>query len=115
VAYTPADLVCGPFAAKTVWTQKKAFRFVRWWKATHPCVDCSDKQGQPVFYQPWQMEFDHQPGTKWITIGHSHQLRVLSEEEIRMEISKCDLVCANCHREREHTRRVMRRLMKKSE
>jgi predicted HNH restriction endonuclease len=51
------------------------------------------------------MDFDHEPGTKRITIGHEKEARALSEEELRWEIAKCELVCANCHREREHQRR----------
>jgi predicted HNH restriction endonuclease len=61
------------------------------------------------------MDFDHAPGSKALTLGHSHHVRHLSEAEIRMEMSKCDLVCANCHREREHARSMIRRMMKRTE
>ncbi len=55
-----------------------------------PCVDC---QG---WFEPCQMEFDHRPGEeKLFEIGnrYSSSLRTLTRE-----MSKCDLVCSNCHR-----------------
>lgn len=96
------------------WTTREAERFVRTWKEQHPCSDCSDKAGQPVFYPSYQMEFDHVAG-KRITLGYSRDLRKLNEEEIRIEISRCDLVCRNCHAEREHARRAARRMQLRME
>lgn len=98
-----------------MWTTRSARRFLIEWKMTHPCVDCSDRAGQPVFWPPHIMDFDHAPGTKRITLGHDPECRRLSEAELRQEMSKCDLVCANCHREREHARQMLRRLMKRTE
>lgn len=93
------------------WSYRQAEKFVREWKRTHPCTDCSDRKGEPVFYPPWQVDFDHRPGFKKLTIGHLR--RKVSEEELRREIAECDVVCACCHREREHTRRAMRRMLKR--
>lgn len=43
------------------------------------------------------LEFHHiEPTVKEFTLGHR---RGLSEEALRIELSKCELVCANCHRE----------------
>jgi hypothetical protein len=61
------------------------------------------------------MEFDHVPGMKRITLGYSRELRKLTEDEIRVEISRCDLVCRNCHAEREAQRRALRRMQKRME
>lgn len=97
------------------WTTRSAKKFLFHWKETHPCVDCSDRAGRPIFYPAHIMDFDHAPGLKRITIGHDPESRHLSEAELREEMSKCDLVCSNCHREREHARQRVRRLMKRTE
>jgi len=62
-----------------------------------PCMDCG------ISYPSYVMDFDHRdPKTKKINVGRARSLKAAKEE-----IAKCDLVCANCHRERtwkEHTR-----------
>lgn len=63
-----------------------------------PCVDCGNK------YHIWQMDFDHRDGkTKLHNVSGIQ--RFLSKKKILEEIKKCDLVCANCHRDRTHYRR----------
>lgn len=58
-----------------------------------PCADCG------VRYPPYVMDFDHRdPSKKSFTISMSH--RSSGARKVREEIAKCDLVCANCHRER---------------
>ncbi len=58
-----------------------------------PCVDCNRS------YAYYVMQFDHVDGTKYA--GVSSMLRDgYSLELIKNEISKCELVCANCHAER---------------
>lgn len=61
-----------------------------------PCMDCGVK------YPSFVMEFDHRdPSTKYAEVGNlasSHW----SIKRIDLEIAKCDLVCANCHRIRTH-------------
>lgn len=67
-----------------------------------PCMDCGN-----VF--DWcAMDFDHRPGeTKELKIGSigfrkaSTQLK----ERVELEITKCDLVCACCHRVRTKQRK----------
>lgn len=49
------------------------------------------------------MDFDHRPGEGKVANVGTMRLKV-SEATIRKEIAKCDLVCANCHRERTHQR-----------
>lgn len=61
---------------------------------THPCVDCGESD-------PVVLEFDHRPGeVKVFTIGNpaSRSRRML--DLLLIEIAKCDIRCANCHRRR---------------
>lgn len=95
-----------------MWTTREAERFVREWKTNHPCCDCSDREGRPVFHPYYMTEFDHIPGSKVFGL---HRARGYSEEEIRNELSKCEVLCANCHRQREHDRRMLRRLQKRAD
>lgn len=58
-----------------------------------PCADCGGT------FPACSMDFDHRPGEgKTFNIGVS--ARTVSEEQLRAEIAKCDVVCANCHRVR---------------
>lgn len=61
-------------------------------KLNKPCQDCQK------MYNPWQMDFDHRPGTqkRW----NVSAMRSLGKKLILSEVAKCDLVCANCHRQR---------------
>ena len=59
-----------------------------------PCTDCGVK------YPPYVMDFDHLPQyEKLFPIGVLVNKR-LSKQTILEEINKCEVVCANCHRER---------------
>ncbi|GAA4578450.1 hypothetical protein GCM10023176_54400 [Micromonospora coerulea] len=58
----------------------------------HPCVDCSE--GDPVVLQ-----FDHCRGEKVANISDMVR-RGWSLRTIKLEIEKCDVVCANCHQRR---------------
>lgn len=61
-----------------------------------PCMDCG------IQYKPYVMDFDHRDrSTKLGTLSHMH---TWSNNKIYAEIEKCDVVCANCHRERTHNR-----------
>jgi hypothetical protein len=63
-----------------------------------PCMDCGET------YPPWVMDFDHRDGKKKkFSISEAN---TVSKETIIKEIEKCDLVCANCHRQRTHDRMV---------
>lgn len=70
-----------------------------------PCADCGVK------YPPYVMQFDHVRGKKSFTIGSVYYKKTMAQ--IIAEIKKCEVVCANCHAERTHVRRVAR-LKKKS-
>jgi hypothetical protein len=59
-------------------------------KANH-CVDCGETN-------PIVLEFDHKdPDLKLFNLGDS---KSYSLDKIKNEITKCDVVCANCHRVR---------------
>ena len=61
-----------------------------------PCKDCGRS------YPPYVMQFDHLDAkTK---VADVSQLR--DRSRIVKEAAKCDVVCANCHAERTHRRRV---------
>lgn len=63
-----------------------------------PCADC--KKWFPVIC----MDFDHVFGEKKFDIAHGYNqvsMKVLLEE-----ISKCEVVCSNCHRIRTNLRAV---------
>lgn len=62
------------------------------------CLDC----GRVL--PPITMDFDHVRGVKVMTIA---QMRSVSWSKALLEIEKCDLVCANCHRVRTNLRRIL--------
>jgi hypothetical protein len=70
-------------------------------KATkmRPCADCG------IQYATWQMDFDHVRGTKVMGLARKDSSS-LSVRSVQAEIAKCEVVCANCHRERTHLRRT---------
>jgi predicted HNH restriction endonuclease len=63
-----------------------------------PCTDCG------VQYPPVVMDFDHVRGTKLLNIGQA-SMKNYSPQRILDEILKCEVVCSNCHRLREESRR----------
>lgn len=56
---------------------------------THPCVDCGESN-------PVVLDFDHVRGVKVFTIAKCF-LNV-SWNSLMLEVEKCDIRCANCHR-----------------
>lgn len=74
------------------------------YKASKPCLDCGRK------YPSYVMDFDHRdPSTKEFSVSSAFRVGT-SKERVEAEIAKCDLVCANCHRERTHgAKRIIRR------
>ena len=57
----------------------------------HPCVDCGETD-------PVVLEFDHRRGDKEIEI--SRAVNNWSLPRLCEEITKCDVLCANCHARR---------------
>lgn len=69
---------------------------------SQPCTDCGNT------YPPECMDFDHlDPSTKVGSISLMRK-QYKSLDKIKEEITKCELVCANCHRTR-----TLRRLMER--
>jgi hypothetical protein len=54
-----------------------------------PCLDCKN------IYPPECMDFDHCRGNKNFNIGENILKNI---DELLLEIEKCDIICANCHR-----------------
>ena len=64
-----------------------------------PCMDCGKK------YPHYVMDFDHRDGNlKDATLTEACRNH-WSVKRIMKEVAKCDVVCANCHRERSAKRR----------
>ena len=59
-----------------------------------PCADCG------VSYPFYVMDFDHRDDKSFAI---SQAWRTRSWERVLLEIKKCDVVCANCHRERTYS------------
>jgi 5-methylcytosine-specific restriction endonuclease McrA len=63
-----------------------------------PCADCGQR------FHPCAMDFDHLPQyTKRMEISDMVRSK-RSRGDIELELAKCELVCANCHRVRTFTR-----------
>jgi formate-dependent nitrite reductase cytochrome c552 subunit len=68
-----------------------------------PCTDCGQR------YEPFQMDFDHRdPSTKLFTLMTGRAM-LMSTAKLLAEVAKCDIVCANCHRDRTYQRIQARR------
>jgi hypothetical protein len=53
------------------------------------------------------MEWDHLPGAKKTFVIADVRRSRFSRERVLRELESCDLVCANCHRERTFSRMKM--------
>jgi hypothetical protein len=79
----------------------KITNYIRLAKTGKQCADCRED------YPHWILEFDHLPGTdKKFTIGQHNISRDKSIEDIQAEIDKCEIVCANCHKDRTYNRKL---------
>lgn len=78
--------------------RRKQFRDIAQKLKAVPCADC--KQTYPSFV----MDFDHVRGEKEFEISDA-QHGLPSIKRFLAEIAKCDIVCANCHRIRTHSRK----------
>lgn len=59
-----------------------------------PCTDCG------VSYPPYVMDLDHIDPTKKVLKISTMRRRKMAFDKIIEEMDKCEVVCANCHRER---------------
>lgn len=78
--------------------RKRILKEVRRIKSTTPCSDCK------TLYPYYVMHFDHVTGTKQGNINR--MVYTSSYQSVLVEISKCDVVCANCHHIRTYTRQA---------
>ena len=60
---------------------------------THPCVDCGEND-------PVVLDFDHRDSSKKIMAVAQLITKIVSLDRLMIEIEKCDIRCANCHRRR---------------
>ena len=68
-------------------------------KTSAGCLDCGWNEW------PEALDFDHVPerGEKLFTIGHDFDVAL---EKLLAEMSKCDIICVHCHRDRTSRRGV---------
>ena len=64
---------------------------------SRPCADCG------IQYPYYVMDFDHREGE--IKKYQLNRIDRMTVRTILHEIAKCDVVCANCHRERTYQRK----------
>lgn len=65
--------------------------------STHHCIDCDEKDVRVL-------DFDHVRGVKEAGISRMATDGV-NLQKIILEIEKCEVRCANCHRKKTHTER----------
>jgi len=89
--------------------QKAKLRDVLRAAKDRPCQDCGRA------YPPYVLDFDHREGEqKLFNVSSLNAHRWVSVRQLEAEIAKCDLVCANCHRERTYQRRCRTRRKRKA-
>lgn len=91
------------YTEKSVKYRKDLKRWIEEEFKSDPCVDCGND------FPPFVMDFHHRDrATKILSISEMVN-KGLSADKIIDEIAKCDLVCANCHRIREHSAKYLAR------
>lgn len=79
-------------------TIQRNYAFVQNIKTESPCTDCG------LHYPYYVMHFDHL-GDKTHKVSRLANAGA-SIDRLKLEIAKCELVCANCHAIRTHERRL---------
>lgn len=62
------------------------------------CIDCSGN------FPHFVLEFDHSRGSKLFGINTGSTRTRASGNRLEIEMNKCDIVCANCHKTRTWSR-----------
>ena len=85
------------------WSSARLTSFHSWIDElkANPCKDCGK------VLAPEAMDFDHIYGEKKVGIS---SMWSWGRERVLVELAKCELVCANCHRTRTQNRRSARRI-----
>jgi hypothetical protein len=73
--------------------KNKLLKYIEDLKRKSSCVDCGISGSK----YPRILDFHHIRGSKKFDIS-AHSKYTLSIDKIKEEITKCDIVCANCHR-----------------
>ena len=68
-------------------------------KDNKPCADCGNK------FPHYVLQHDHLPGAEKLFNVSTAVTQGISIKKIKLEIEKCELVCANCHAKRTYDRR----------
>lgn len=76
--------------------RSKNIKYVQEYKQNAGCTDCGEK------YPYFVLHFDHLRDKKF----NISMMMNRSLDEIKNEISKCEVVCGNCHAYRSHARLV---------
>lgn len=77
--------------------QRKRAAFIADLKIQSGCVDCGYKDHHAA------LDFDHVVGEKSFSISHN---KMTTMKKLLDEITKCEVVCANCHRIRTFNRNL---------
>jgi hypothetical protein len=77
------------YAKKNKKLKRRNVEFIYNYLLSHPCIDC--KESDPIV-----LDFDHQ-GNKFKNVTLM-ALQTYSLEQLKDEISKCEVRCSNCHR-----------------
>lgn len=73
---------------------------------SQPCKDCG------LAFPPYVMDFDHRDGTTKVMCVTTMAARNFGRDKILAEISKCDVICASCHKARTYKRGQVGRRVK---
>jgi hypothetical protein len=88
------------YIERSIRAKEKRREYMRQTKS-RPCTDCG------IQYPFYVMDFDHREGE--IKSFEMNHVNYVTMRAIKLEIEKCDVVCANCHRERTY-RRIMQKV-----
>ena len=78
--------------------RSKIAKYIQEYKQSRNCADCKEN------YPYWMMDLDHLKDKKFNLASYKNNTAKL--ETIILEIEKCEVVCANCHRNRTHLRLI---------
>ena len=77
---------------RTTQVRKVVREWIREYLREHPCVDCGETN-------LIVLEFDHVRGTKLFNMGEATS-KGYSLKRVQAEVAKCEVRCANCHRQK---------------
>lgn len=85
------------YIARSIASKQEKRQWLHELKESSPCTDCGK------FYPYYVMQYDHISNNKVASVSY---LTTNSWKKLKDEIAKCELVCANCHAIRTHSRRT---------